>query len=78
MADHVHLFGRVGPADRPAQVVRVFTGRTARVLRREFPYLRNHARVVWSPSSLAASVGCVSESTVRRCIEQQWDAVMAS
>jgi putative transposase len=45
------------------------------VLRAEFPYLRRFARVLWSPSYFAASVGYVSESTVRRDIEHQWDAV---
>lgn len=75
MLDHVHLFVRVGPADAPAMVVRAFKGRTARVLRHEFPYLRRLAKVLWSPSYFAASVGYVSESTVRRYIEHQWDAV---
>ena len=41
----------------------------------EFPYLRRFAKVLWSPSYFAASVGYVSESTVRRDIEHQWDAV---
>jgi putative transposase len=77
MPDHVHLFVRVGPTDAPAAMVRAFKGRTARVLQ-EFPHLRNHAKVLWSPSYFAASVGYVSESTVRRYIEHQWDAVMAS
>jgi len=44
-------------------VVRAFKGRTARVLRQEFPHLRNHAKVLWS---------------VRCYIEHQWDVVMAS
>lgn len=78
MPDHVHLLVRVGPTDAPASVVPTFKGRTTRVLREEFLYLRNHARVSWSPSYFAASVGYVSESTVRRYIEYQWDAVMAS
>jgi putative transposase len=78
MPDHVHLFVRVGPTDAAAQVVRAFKGRTARILRQEFPYLRNRAKVLWSPAYFAASVGYVSESTVRRYIEHQWDAVMAS
>jgi putative transposase len=59
----------------PAAVVRAFRGRTARVLRAEFHYLRRFAKVLWSPSYFAASVGNVSESTVRRSIEHQWDAV---
>jgi putative transposase len=78
MPDHVHLFVRVGLTDAPAQVMRAFKGRTARVLRQEFPYVRRFAKVSWSPSYFAASVGYISESTVRRYIEHQWDAVMAS
>jgi putative transposase len=78
MPDHVHLFVRVCTTDAPAEVVRALKGRTARVLRQEFPHLRNHAKVLWSPSYFAASVGYVSESTVRRYIEHQWDAVLAS
>jgi putative transposase len=75
MPDHVHLFVRVGPTDAPAQVVRAFKGRTAGVLRAELPYLRRFAKVLWSPSYLVAWVGYVWESTVRRSIEHQWDAV---
>lgn len=55
-------------------MVRAFEGCTARVRRAEFPYLRRFAKVVWSPSYFAASVGYVSESTVRRDIAHQWDA----
>lgn len=75
VADHVHLLVRVGPMDAPAAVVRAFKGRTAPVLRQEFAYLPNRAEVLWPPSYFAASVGYVSESTVRRDIEHQWDAV---
>ena len=77
MPDHVHLFVRVGATDAPAAVVRSFKGSTARVLREEFPYLRRFAEVLWSQSYFAASVGYVSESTVRRDIEHQWDKVAA-
>jgi putative transposase len=75
MPDLVHLFVWVGPTDVSAAVVRAFTGRTARVLRAEFPYLRRFEKGLWSPSYFAASVGYVSESTMRRYIEHQWDAV---
>jgi putative transposase len=75
MSDHVHLFVRVAPADAPASVVRAFKGRTARVLGAEFRYLRRLEKVLWSPSYFAASVGYVSESTVRGYIEHRWDAV---
>ncbi|MGH3635948.1 IS200/IS605 family transposase [Mycobacterium sp.] len=78
MADHVHLFVRVGPAGAPAPVVRGFKGRIARMLRAEFPYLSNRAKVLWSASYFAASVEYVWESTVCRYIEHRWDAVLAS
>jgi putative transposase len=78
MPDHVHLFVWVGPTEVPAAVVRAFKGRTARVLRQEFGHLRNFAKVLWSPAYLAASVGYVSETRVRRYIEHQWGAVLAS
>ena len=76
--DHARLFVRVGPTDAPASVVRAFTGRTARVLCQELPHLCNQAKVLWSPSYFAASVGYVSESTMCRYLERHWDAVVAS
>jgi putative transposase len=78
MPDDVHLFVRVGLTDAPARAVRVFKGGTARVLGQEFPHVRRFAKVLWSPAYFACAVGYVSESTVRRYIEPQWDAVMAS
>ena len=75
MLDHVHLFVGVGPTDAPAQVVRALKGRTARVLRQELPHLGVRSKVLWSPSYSAASVGSVSESTVRSYIEHQRGAV---
>jgi putative transposase len=73
--DRVHLLVRVGSTDVPARVVRAFTGRTARVWRQEFGYPGRLATVWCSSSYFAASVGEVSESTVRRSIEYQWDEV---
>ncbi len=74
MPDDVHIFVRVGPADSAAEVARLFKRRTSRVLRAEFACLARQ-RVLWSKSYFAASVGYVSESTVRRYIEHQWDHV---
>jgi putative transposase len=71
MPDHVHLVVRVGPTDAPADTARALKGRIAQVLRQKFSQLRNHATVLWSPSHLAASVGYVSKSTVRRYIKHQ-------
>ena len=72
MPDHVHLFIRVGSTDSPGEVARALKGRTARVLRQEFWWLRK-GPALWSKSYFAASVGYVSEATVHRYIEHQWD-----
>jgi len=74
MPDHVHIFVRVRPTDSPAEVARKVKGRTSRVLRAELAWL-GRRRVLWSKSYFAASVGYVSEATVRRYIEHQWEAV---
>jgi putative transposase len=74
MPDHVHIFVRVRPTDTPAEVARKLKGRTSRVLRAESAWL-GRQRVLWSKSYFAGSVGYVSEATVRRYIEHQWDAV---
>lgn len=73
----VHLFALVGPTDAPTGVVRAFKGRTARVVRALFAYLRRFARMLWS-LYFATSIGYVRETTIRRYIEHQWDAVLAS
>jgi len=73
MPDHVHISVRVRPTDSPAELSRKFKGRTARVCQAEFAWL-GRGRVLWSKSYFAASVGYVSEATVRRYIEHQRDA----
>ena len=73
MPDHVHVFVRVRPTGSPAEVARRFKGRTSRVLRAELAWL-GARRALWSKSYFAASIGYVSETTVRRYIEHQWDA----
>ncbi len=75
--DHVQLFVRVDATEAPA-VARTLQGRTAGVLGQEFRYLCNEATVLWSPSYLVASVGCVWESTVRGDIAHQCDGLLAS
>jgi putative transposase len=79
MPDHGHLFVGVGPTDAPAAVVAAFTGGAARVVRLGFTHLHRFAKVLWSPSYFAASVGCAWESTVRGYFEfeHRWEAVMA-
>lgn len=71
MPDHVHLFVEADPTLCVAEIVSRFKGRTSRLLREEFPSLRSQLPTLWSRSYFAASVGAVSEATIRRYIEAQ-------
>ena len=71
MPDHVHLFVESDPTLCVAEIVNRFKGRTSRVLRQEFPSLRSRLPTLWSRSYFAATVGAVSERTIRRYIEAQ-------
>jgi putative transposase len=71
MPDHVHLFVEADPTLCVAEVVNRFKGRTSRLLRDEFPALRSRLPTLWSRSYFAASVGTVSEATIRRYIAAQ-------
>jgi putative transposase len=71
MPDHVHLFVEADPTLCVAEIVNRFKGRTSRLLREEFPALRSRLPTLWSRSYFAASVGAVSEATIRRYIAAQ-------
>ena len=71
MPDHVQLFVEADPTLCVAEIVNRFKGRTSRLLRQEFPFLRSRLPSLWSRRYFAVSVGAVSEATIRRYIEAQ-------
>lgn len=71
MPDHVHLFVETDPRWAPAEIVGKIKANTSRVLRKEFRHLRTTLPRLWSRSYFCATVGTVSETTVRRSIEAQ-------
>ena len=71
MPGHVHVFVEAEPTMHPAEIANRFKGTTSRVLRREFPTLRSRLPTLWSRSYFAATVGAVSEPTIRHYIEAQ-------
>jgi putative transposase len=71
MPDHVRLFVRTGPDASPALAAHQCKGFTSRVLRAKFPHLRSRLPTLWSKSYFVASVGRVSEATIRRYIAEQ-------
>ena len=71
MPDHVHTFIESDPRWAPAEIAARFKAVTSRVLREEFPSLRSRLPTLWSRSYFIASVGAVSEATIRRYIAAQ-------
>jgi putative transposase len=73
MPDHVHVFVESDPTRAPAHLAAQFKGFTSHVLRSEFPSLRSRLPTLWSRSYFIASTGAVSEATIKRYIETQWE-----
>lgn len=70
MPDHRHLFVRTPPDVSASRVAHQMKGFTSNVLRSEFRHLRK-LPTLWSKSYFVASVGRVSEATIRKYIDEQ-------
>ena len=71
MPDHVHLFVKATPVNSPHHIVQQFKGYTSRVIRIEFPHIKSRLPSLWTRSYYCESAGHISESTVRKYIEEQ-------
>ncbi len=71
MPDHIHVFVKADPTYSPHFIIQQFKGNTSRILRQEFPELRRKLPTLWTRSYYVESVGHISESVVRKYIEEQ-------
>ena len=71
MPDHVHLFVKSSPVNSPHFIVQQFKGYTSRILRKEFKFLKSRLPTLWTRSYYVASVGHISEETIRKYIDDQ-------
>ncbi len=71
MPDHVHLFVKADPTMSPHFIVQQLKGYTSRTLRQEFRTLRSRLPTLWTRSYYVESVGHLSESVIRKYIEDQ-------
>jgi putative transposase len=65
--DHVHLFVAVKPTDTPAMVIKSFKGRSANLLRKEFPQLLKMP-CLWTGSYFVSTAGNISSEAVTKYI----------
>lgn len=71
MPDHIHIFVDFDLRLSAHSVVKAMKGRSARILRSEFPWLKSRIPSLWTRSYFICSVGCVNEDTITQYIEAQ-------
>jgi putative transposase len=70
-ADQVHLLVEVDPQFGIHKLVKAIKGRSSRVLRQEFPWLKSRLPSLWTNSYFVATVGGAPLSVIKRCVETQ-------
>lgn len=71
MPDHVHLLLEVDPQFGIHKAVKTIKGKTSRILRQEFPWLRSRIPTLWTNSYFCSTVGGAPMSIVKQYIENQ-------
>lgn len=71
MPDHVHCFIKCSPVDSPHFIVQQLKGYTSKILREEFKFLKSRLPSLWTRSYYCESVGHISETTIKKYIEEQ-------
>src|SRR5437588_11810115 len=71
MPDHVHLLVSVDPQFGIHRLVKVIKGRSSRVLRQEFPVLKQKLPSLWTHSYFVGTTGGAPLSIIKQYIEHQ-------
>jgi putative transposase len=71
MPDHVHLLVDIDPQFGIHRLVKVIKGRSSRLLRQEFPWLRSRLPTLWTNSYFVSTVGGAPLTVIKRYIENQ-------
>ncbi len=71
MPDHVHLLCEIDPQLGVHKFVKHLKGRSSRLLRQEFAWLRSRLPTLWTNSYLVATVGGVPLAVINQYIENQ-------
>jgi putative transposase len=71
MPDHVHLLVEVDPQFGIHKLVKAIKGRSSRLLRSEFPWLRSRIPTLWTNSYFVSTVGGSPLAVVKQYIENQ-------
>jgi putative transposase len=71
MPDHVHILCEVDPQFGIHRFVKTVKGRSSRILRGEFPWLKKRLPSLWTNSYFVSTVGGAPLQVIKQYIEQQ-------
>lgn len=71
MPDHVHVLVEVDPQFGIHSLIKRMKGRSSRLLRQEFPWLKSRLPTLWTNSYFVSTVGGSPLATVKQYIENQ-------
>jgi putative transposase len=71
MPDHVHVLVEVDPQYGIHRLIRQMKGRSSRLLRQEFAFLRSRLPTLWTNSYFVATVGGAPLAVIKQYIENQ-------
>lgn len=71
MPDHVHILCEVDPQFGIHKFVKWLKGRSSRILREEFPWLKSRLPTLWTNSYFVSTVGGSPLEVIKQYIEQQ-------
>ena len=71
MPDHVHILVEVDPQFGIHRAVKHIKGRTSRILRQEYPWLKSRIPTLWTNSYFCSTVGGAPLSVIKQYIENQ-------
>ena len=73
MPDDVHLLVEVDPQSGVHKLVKAIKGRSSRLVREEFPWLKSRLPSLWTNSYFVATVGGAPLSVIKRYVQTQQD-----
>jgi putative transposase len=71
MPDHVHVLVECDPQFGISKLVRYFKGRSSRLLRKEYPWLKSRLPTLWTNSYFCSTVGGAPIAGIKKYIEDQ-------
>jgi len=71
MPDHVHLLVEVDPQFGIHKLIKLMKGRSSRLLREEFKWIKSRLPTLWTNSYFVSTIGGAPLEVVKQYIEQQ-------